>query len=301
MTILITGGSGAIGTALTKLLIANNHEVRHLSRNEKPNAPVPTFVWDAYKQTIDERCLDGVDAIVHLAGEGIADEKWTRERKDAIIKSRTDSSKLLFKILGQKKHTVKHFISSSAVGYYGNSADVWMHENMQPVDTGFLSYSCVLWEKSVDDIANLGIRLAKIRTGVVLDKTTGALPQMAKPIKLLAGAPLGSGSQYIPWIHIEDICRLYLFLIENENLTGTYNGVAPTPCTNAELTRTIGVAVKRPIWPINVPAFVLKLILGEMSAVVLNSNRVSADKTLSTGFEFIHTDVNEVVKGLLAK
>jgi uncharacterized protein (TIGR01777 family) len=288
-TILITGGTGLIGSKLTSLLLAKGYNVNHLSRRTNLVPGVDTFYWDITKGQIDERCIDGVDTIIHLAGEGVADKRWTDEQKRAITESRTDSIRLIYDLLKRNKHQVKSVISASGIGYYGDSGDQLMSENSKP-GGGFLANCCVEWEAAVDEGKSLGLRITKFRTGVVLDKG-GALKKMAAPIKWYIGAPLGSGKQWIPWIHVQDVTDMYLFAIENDNVDGVYNMVAPNPVTNAQLTKAIAKQLHRPLWLPYVPAFLLKMLLGEMSAIVLGGTKVSAQKIEEAGFKFRYTDV----------
>ncbi|MDF3078310.1 MAG: hypothetical protein K0S09_2199 [Sphingobacteriaceae bacterium] len=295
-TILITGGSGLIGSHLTQLLLDIGYHVRHLSRSAKPaKHDVEVFAWDVYKGEIDERCIDGVSAIIHLAGEGIAKKRWTAKRKMKIIQSRTASIDLIYKLLERKAHKVEALISASAVGFYGDRGDGLLTEE-SPSGSGFLAESCREWEKAVDAEAALGLRIVKLRTGLVLAREGGALPQMDKLVRLGLGAALGSGSQWQSWIHIKDAVKMYLFALENAQISGNYNMATSHPVTNQELTKAIAQALKKPLWLPNVPAFALKLALGEMSEVVLSSTRVSAEKIMQQGFRFEFNKLAEALE-----
>lgn len=297
-TILITGGSGLIGRSLTGSLLQKGYTIYHLSRAGSTRMPeVKTFQWDVYEQQIDERCIDGVDAIIHLAGEGIAEKPWTQKRKRQIIVSRTESLKLIYNLLKKREHQVKQIISSSAVGFYGNRADEILTEESAAGDD-FLSRACVQWENTVDEGKELGLKAIKLRTGVVLSHEGGALPQIAQPVKKGFGTILGSGKQWVPWIHIEDVIAMYQFALENEHMEGVYNMTAPTPVTNAQLTKQLAKQLNRPLWLPNVPATVLRIILGEMCAVVLSSYRTSADKIQSQGFEFKFSNLKEALNDI---
>lgn len=295
--ILITGGTGSVGKALTQLLLNKGHEVCHLSRSKGKNPRVKTFIWDVENQTIDETCIDGVDTIIHLAGAGIADSRWTEKRKDLLIKSRTDSIKLIYSLLAQKQHQVKEVISASASGYYSNRGDEILTETSKPLDD-FLSTCCILWEQAVDLGKNYNLRIVKFRTGVVLDKDSGALEKLAQPIKYGIGSPLGNGKQWISWSHIEDVINMYDFAIENEQLEGVFNMSSPLPVTNKELTYAVAHQFKRPIWLPNVPAFILKLLFGEMSLVVLGSTRMDVKKIQDAGFKFKFPDIKSALKNI---
>ena len=283
--VLLTGATGMVGTALIKKLLQDGHQVSILSRHKKTIPGVEVFVWDVHKGLIEETAFTGVTTIIHLAGENIAEGKWTEQRKREIIDSRVESTTLLYQTLGKIKHDVKSFISASAVGYYGDCGDEILTEQT-PSGFGFLPECCVAWEKSVDRGKTLGLRIVKFRTGVVLSKKEGALPAMALPVKLFAGAPLGTGKQWVPWIHLDDMVSMYLNAINDITIMGTFNACAPYPVTNATFTKALGKVLHRPIWPFAVPAKILELLLGEMSIVALSSTNTSAQKILNTGFSF---------------
>jgi len=283
--ILLTGGTGLIGKHLTKLLLSQGYEVSKLSRTKSREKGVKTYLWDVHKQQIDETCIDGVDTIIHLAGAGVADKRWTTERKKELIDSRTKSIGLIYELLKRKPHHVKSIISASATGYYGDRGEELLFEDSKHAPD-FLSHVCVEWEAAVDEGEKLGLRIVKLRTGVVLDKRGGALPQLARPVKWGVGSPLGKGDQWIPWIHWHDVVKMYLYATINTKLTGTFNMVAPNPVTNKQLTQAVAKQLHKPMWAPNVPAFIIKLLFGEMSIVVLGSDKVSAQKIEEHGFKF---------------
>lgn len=286
--ILITGATGMLGKDLITSLLQRGYKVSILSRKPQKIKGVTVYIWDVYKQQIDKKCLNGIDSIIHLAGENISTEKWSDTRKKKITDSRVLSTELLYKAIAENKNQIKDFISSSAVGYYGNRGEEILSEDNAPGDN-FIADCCVAWEGAVDKGKAMGLRIVKIRTGVVLSKDEGALPAMATPIKWFAGAPLGSGNQWIPWIHHKDMTQIYIHALEKRSLNGAYNACAPFPVTNATLTKAIAKKNHRPIWPFNVPAAVLKLILGEMSEIVLSSTNTSAQRLLDTNFIFKYT------------
>ncbi len=279
--ILLTGGTGLIGSHLTEQLLGKGYQVSHLSRSAGQDNRVKTYLWNVSKGEIDEQCIDGVDIVVHLAGAGVADKRWTEQRKKAIIDSRTKSIGLIYDLLRRKKHSVNSIISASAIGYYGNRGDESMTED-SPSWNDFMAKCCIAWENAVDEGRLMSLRIVKFRTGVVLDNS-GALAKMAMPVKLYVGSPLGSGKQWIPWIHSQDVVNMYIYAIENENFAGIYNMVAPNPVTNKQLTQAIAKQLHKPLWLPNVPAFLLKLLLGEMSTIVLGSTKVSAQKLRMLG------------------
>ena len=283
-----------MGSDLTQLLLDKGHEVSHLSREPRNDPKVKTYLWDIYKGQIDEKCIEGVDTIVHLAGAGIADKRWTDQRKKELIESRTQSIGLIYGLLRDKPHHVESVVSASATGYYNNRRDELLTEESKP-SNDFLANCCIQWEQAVDKGEELGLRILKFRTGVVLTAKGGALPKMAQPVKLGVGSPLGNGKQWIPWIHQQDVIDLYLYGIENTSLKGVYNMVAPNPATNKQLTQTIAKQLHKPLWLPNIPAFVLKLLLGEMSTIVLGSTKVSAQKIENAGFRFKYPTVTEAL------
>ena len=293
--ILITGGTGSIGKLLTRALLDKGYRVSHLSRKVGNNSNVKTFLWDVPNGKIDEHCIDDVDIIIHLAGAGIADKRWTDKRKKELIESRTKSIELIYGLIKSRPNKVNSVISAAAVGYYGDrGADLMTEESA--AGSGFLSECCVAWEKAIDEGKTLGLRVVKFRTGVVLDKNGGALPPMATPVKLYAGAAFGSGKQWIPWIHWQDVVDMYLQAVTDINLSGVYNMVAPNPVTNKQLMKAIARQLRRPLWPINVPAFVFKLLFGEMSMVILASTKVSAQKIQDDGFTFKYPELADALK-----
>lgn len=293
--ILITGGTGMIGRLITEELLKQGYSVSHLSRKPGNNPKVKTYLWDVYKGIIDEHCLEGISTILHLAGENIAEKRWTDKRKKEIIDSRTRSINLIYKLIQSKSNQVNTIISASAIGYYSDRGDEFLTEDSPP-NNDFMAQCCIEWEDAIDKGKELGLRILKFRTGVVLNKNEGALMQMARPIKLGFGAPLGSGRQWIPWVHWQDVVDMYLYAIEKINLSGVYNMAAPNPVTNKQFTKALGKQLHRPVWPIKVPAFVFKLLLGEMSTIVLGSTRVSAEKIEKDGFTFKYPDLTDTLK-----
>lgn len=292
--ILLTGATGMLGKDLIATLLKRGHKVSVLSRKPQQINEVKVFLWDVYKQEIDTSCLEGVNSIIHLAGENISKGKWTDERKKEIIDSRVLSTQLLYQTIAETKNQVKNFISAAAVGYYGNRGDEILTEESNP-GHNFLAQCCIQWEKAVDQGNKLNLRTVKIRTGVVLAKNEGALEAMAQPIRFFAGAPLGDGKQWIPWIHYHDMTQIYLHALDNESLSGAYNASAPFPVTNKTMTKAIARQLHRPVWPFSIPGKALELILGEMSSLALNSTNTSAQKILSSGFNFKYTHIEQAL------
>jgi len=296
--VLITGASGLIGSRLTELLLQRGHKVSHLSRKARAGK-VPAYEWNIAKGQLDPKALDGVDSIVHLAGAGISDKRWNDARKKEIVDSRTLSSRLLYENLASQQNKVQSFISASAIGYYGFTKGPELFTELSKPGDGFLADVVRAWEAEVNTIASLKIRLAKIRIGIVLSDKGGALYEMAKPVKWFVGSPLGSGKQYLSWIHIDDLCGIFIKAIEDENMQGVYNGVAPNPVTNSEFTKALGKVLNRPLWAPAVPAFVLRVLLGEMADMILNGNNVSAEKVKEVGYTFQYPLLQQALMNLL--
>lgn len=293
--ILITGASGLIGTKLIRTLLEKGHHVSILSRNPHKIKGVKVYLWDIDKQVIDNKALEGVDTIIHLAGAGIADERWTKARKQLIIDSRVQSTKLLYKAIEETKPPLKTIVSASAVGFYGDREDEILTENSSN-GTGFLADCCKQWEDAIDEGQKFGVRLVKFRIGLVLSKQGGALAKLETPVSLFLGAPLGSGKQWMPWIHVTDLLALFERAIRNSKFEGTYNACSPLPVTNFEFTKILAKTLFRPVWPIKVPEFILKAVLGEMSQVILISNHTSSQKLINTGFKFRYAGLDEALK-----
>lgn len=295
--ILLTGATGMLGKDLIATLLKRGNQVSILSRKAQEIKNVKVFLWDINQQQIDADCLNGVDSIIHLAGENISSEKWSDKRKKEIINSRVRSAQLLFKTIRENKNQVKNFISAAAVGIYGDRGNEILTEEMQ-AGTDFMADCCVKWEAAADEGQELGLRVVKLRTGVVFSKESGALPAMAKPIQFFAGAPLGSGQQWVPWVHHADMTQIYLYALDHQTINGAYNCCAPFPETNKTITKAIAKQLQRPVWPFNIPKSVLKLILGEMSVIVLNSNNTAVKKLSDTGFIFQFPRIKEALSDI---
>jgi uncharacterized protein (TIGR01777 family) len=299
-SVLITGASGLIGAHLTKALLQKGFKVSHLGRTKRTGV-VPSYVWNVDRQEMDTQALKGIDTIVHLAGAGIADHRWTSKRKKEILESRTKSTALLYESLKNIPHLVKTFVSASAIGYYGfHEDDTLLTEESKP-GGDYLSGVVAAWENEADRIASLGIRVAKIRIGIVLSDKGGALKEMANPIRWGVGAPLGTGKQMVSWIHLDDLCSIFMKAVEDESAAGAFNATAPHPVTNRELTRAIAKVLKRPLLLPPVPGFVLHAILGEMADIVVNGSNVSSEKIQKTGFAFKFELLEPALKDLLVR
>jgi uncharacterized protein len=296
--ILITGASGLIGTRLIELLSAKGRKIYTLSRSPRSGN---RFSWDVEKGFFDPDALANKEAVIHLAGAGVSEKRWTPARREEILKSRTESTRLLYEHLKKGNHTVKHFISASAIGYYGFEDEQSWYTEDSKAGNDFLARVTKAWEDEVDKITSLGIRVVKIRIGIVLSDKGGALVEMATPVKFFAGAPLGSGTQPVSWIHLEDTCRIFIKALDDEKMQGAYNAVAPNPVDNKTLTRLIGSALNKPVSLPPVPGFMLKLIIGKMAEIVVTGNRVSAQKILNAGYNFKFDTAESAVNNLLKK
>lgn len=284
--ILITGGAGLVGTSLCKQLIALNHEVRILSRNPKSTDKIKSFFWNVESQQIDESAFDGIEHIVHLAGSGIADKRWTEARKKEIIDSRINSMKLITEVIKKKNIRLKSFVGASAVGFYGMVTSEKIFSETDSATDDFLSYTCTQWENSYKEIEALSEKTCITRIGVVLSTNGGALKRLLPLFKLGLGSAVGSGNQYMPWIHIDDLVSVFCEALFNSNLKGTYNAVSTEPVTNKEFSKQLAKSLSKPFFVPNVPSFLLKLMFGEMANVLLKGSRISNQKLLSTGFTF---------------
>ena len=297
--VLITGGTGMIGTRLTTMLFERGHTVVYLERSPKPGSNIKTFLWNIKDGTIDSNALGGVDAIIHLAGANIGERRWTSSRKKEILDSRINSTNLLYRELAGVHHQVTTFICASAVGYYGSDCGEVLKGEGDDAGTDFLAEVSRQWEDSALQIANLGIRVVRIRTGIVLAPSGGALGPMAKQARFGLAAALGSGRQYMSWIHLDDHCRAIIHALEHDAIHGPYNSVAPGPVSNHEFTHALTRVMNKPMFMPNVPSFVLKLLLGEMSVLVLGGCKVSSEKLQSTGFTFKYPDLVAALKDAL--
>jgi len=299
MKVLITGGSGLIGSELTKLLITNGHKVVWLSRSSGIKNGITCYKWDYKNDFIDTKAFDGVDCIVHLAGAGVFEKRWSEEFKKEIIDSRVKATELLVKNASECT-SIKACISASAIGIYGNSYNtILLNENAE-LGEDFLADVTKKWELAVNKFESTHIRTVKYRIGIVLAKKGGALPSIISPIKNLIGSPIASGKQIISWIHIQDLCSMILKGIEDETIVGVYNAVAPKPVSNKEFTLTAAKILHKPIVMPHVPSFALGLILGKQKAAsVVEGIAVSSSKIESSGFKFSYPTLENALNDLL--
>ena len=301
-TVLITGGTGMVGKAITKHLITRGYKVivltRQMPKEKVPNPQLEYAVWNVKTQILDANAIRKADHIIHLAGAGVVDKKWTDAYKREIEISRTESSKLIVNTLKNNANKVKTVVSASAIGWYGEDFPMGKAfiETDEPAK-GFLGKTCQLWEESITPVTLLNKRLVKLRTGIVLGKEGGALAEFRKPIKLGIAGILGDGKQVVSWIHIDDLCRMYICALENENLSGSYNAVAPIPVSNEVLTLELAKVLKGKFFiPVHVPNFVLKIMMGERSVEILKSTTVNCAKIILTGFKFLYPTIGVALK-----
>jgi|688.fasta_scaffold395994_1 hypothetical protein len=314
-TVLITGGTGMIGTALCRHLLNEGYNVIILSRNPKETAASHALGteqnffrssgklyyarWDINRMTIDHAALQEADHVVHLAGAGVAQKRWTEARKKEIVDSRTRSSQLLLKCLSENPNKVKSVISASAIGWYGPDKGLPFVED-DPASDDFLGQTCLQWEQSIEPVQQLGKRLVKLRLGIALAKEGGALKEFIKPLRLGVAAILGKGTQMVSWVHIDDICRAFTYAIEQQSMSGAYNLTAPKPVDNRTLTLTLAKRHNGKAYvPFRVPSGLLKIVLGEMSVEVLKSATVSSEKITGTGFDFRFPDIEKAIHDLI--
>lgn len=300
MKVLITGATGLVGQAIVDQCHKNDIDVHYLttSRSKIVNQNnYKGFYWNPTEKVIDLDCLEGVDSIINLAGSSIA-KRWTKAYKDIIIKSRTSSLALLRRTLKHENHTVKHLICASAIGVYPDSLTNYYNEDYAKISPSFLGEVVEKWENAADTFADLGIIVSKVRIGLVLDKNEGALPQMVKPISLGIGSAFGKGDQWQSWIHVEDLARIFLF-VRNAKLPGVFNGVAPNPISNLELTKSIADQLDKPLFMPNIPKFLMKLVLGETHILLFESQRVCSKKISDLGFEYNYVNLKPALQNIL--
>lgn len=297
--ILITGGTGLLGTAISKSLLEKGHEVCYLSRTENLSAEIKQYKWDIAKAKIDIKAFDGVTDVVHLAGAGVADKRWTANRKTQIADSRIASAQLLSNTIIENELPVQNFISASAIGIYGNRDDEWLYENSAP-ENNWLADICQQWEAATDDLTEWGIRTANVRIGLVMANNGGALAKLTTGVKLGVNPILGDGKQYYSWIHIDDLVGIFIHLLNNENIIGPINAVAPEPVDNRTFTIAIQKAMGKKALNPKMPRLAMDLALGEMASVLFDSARVSADLIQEKGYQFKFEKIDKALTNLLS-
>lgn len=301
-TVLITGASGLIGNRLTELLLEKAYRVIHLGRAGSYTPPhVECFTWDLTKETIEHAAVEQADYIIHLAGESISAKRWSKAQKQKIIESRVKGTALLAETIKKTASHPKAFITAAAIGYYGAVTSNFIYTETDLPGSDFLATTCIAWEGAADRVSALAIRTVKIRTALVLSAKGGALAKMAKPIKYFLGSPLGTGRQYMPWIHIDDLCAIYIKAIEDDRLHGAYNAVAPEHITNRAFTFMLAKQLHKPVILPAIPAFAIKLIMGDMACMVLEGSRISSEKISHTGFHFTYPTLEQALSAIYIK
>ena len=302
-TILITGGTGLIGTALTPMLLSKGYEVIILTRQtSKQKTDVKYANWNVENGMIDKDAIAKADHIIHLAGANVSDKRWTKKRKKEILDSRVKSGEVIVKVLKEIPNKIQTVLSASGIGWYGPDTDISKQKGFKendPASNDFLGEVCEQWEGSLKPVVALDKRLIIFRQGIVLSKEGGAFTEFKKPLKFGIAAILGSGKQVLSWIHIEDLCRMYVYALEKK-FSGVFNAVAPQVISNKNFTLQLAKKVRGKFFiPIYVPSFGLKIVLGEMSIEVLKSATVNSEKIKSTGFQFLYPSIEAAFNNLM--
>lgn len=300
MRVLITGATGLIGQEIVKRCHEKEIEVSYLTTSKSKISQAENykgFYWNPKANEIDIDCFKGVDAIIHLAGATVS-KRWTSSYKKEIISSRTETTALLINTLKNIEHQIKQVVSASAIGIYPDSLTNYYDQTHNETSSSFLGQVVSVWEQAVDEFSKLNITVSKIRIGLVLSNKGGALQEIVKPIKFGLGAAFGSGKQWQSWIHIKDLANLFLYTLEKE-ISGIYNGVAPNPVSNTELTKTAANILKKPLFMPNIPKFFMKLVLGDMHILLFESQRVSSKKIENKGFHFEYNYLEPALVDLL--
>jgi uncharacterized protein len=298
-SVLIAGGTGLIGKYLTSALLAEGYKVSHLSRQTEEFGRVRVFSWDPDNGYLKPEVFEGIDYLVNLSGANIGEKRWTKRRKKEIINSRVKSTELLFRTIAQNRINLKAYIAASAAGYYGSVTSVKIFSEDDAPGVDFLGSVCRLWEAGADQFEGLGIRTVKIRAAVVLEKNDSALSRLMKPARFGFVTRLGTGRQYFPWIHISDLCNIYLKAIEDEKMSGAYNAAAPQHVNHNDFVRTMAAVMNRPVFLPPVPSVILRAALGEMSDVVLKGSRISAEKIINAGYTFRFEKLDEALTDII--
>jgi len=300
-TILVTGGSGMIGRRLSEMLREKGYNVIWLSRERHVNGEIPRYRWNYLKNEIDREALEQANVIIHLAGSNLGDEGWNRRKKQEIVESRVQTTKFLLETVKTMPRKPEAFISASAVGYYGmHTSDKIYTEEDSPAKNDFLSRTCRKWEAAALDFQEeLGLRTVVLRTAFVVSNKSDAFKKMMLPTRFGLGAPLGSGRQYMPWIHLEDLCGIYLKAVEEEGMQGIFNAVSPESITNAGFMKTLAKEMKRPFFFPKIPAFMLRLIMGEAAEMILKGCRVSPQKIIDAGYQFLYPTTSKAIRASL--
>ena len=299
MKVLIAGGSGLVGTYLANKLNTEGIEFSILSRNKKNSNIYKSYIWDIEKNYIEDEAFNNVDFIINLAGENIADSRWTEERKNEIIKSRIASTNLIFNKLVETKTEIKAYISASGTGFYGSDISQNIYKENDDVGNDFLANVCNLWENAANQFNTIGVRTVILRTGIVLAKNGGIIDKLKKSEKLGILANFGTGKGYMPWIHIEDLCMIYIKSVIDKNMNGIYNIVAPEHITNNDFVETMSKVLNRKHFKPNIPSFLLKAAFGELYKVLIGGSRISSEKIINTNYTFEFETLEKALSNIL--
>ncbi|MDB4589055.1 TIGR01777 family oxidoreductase [Flavobacteriaceae bacterium] len=299
-TILITGATGLVGKALVKECLSKGFNIHYLTTSKSKISSKKNykgFYWNPQLDQIDPKCFEGVSTVINLAGSSIA-QRWTKVSKSTILSSRKNALELLHSTIETHKFPIKHVISASAIGIYPDSKTRYYKEDFQGTDASFLRTVVRSWEGALKSFKSLGVLTTALRIGIVLDANEGALPKISGPIKGYIGSALGSGEQWQSWIHIDDLVSIFLFILESD-IEGVFNAVAPNPVQQKDFVKSVAKVLKRPLFFPNVPEIILNFALGEMSAIVLESQRVSAQKIQNLGFDYKYHELDAALNHLL--
>ena len=294
--ILITGGSGFVGLHLSNLLIAKGYEVCWLTRKINSFVDVTQYLWDWREKHIDFSVFKNVDVIINLAGANLNGRRWDAKLKKEIYESRVRSTAFLFETISKHPYQISSFISASAVGYYGNVQTEKTYYETDPCGDDFLATTCRDWEQAANKFSELNIRTVVLRSGIVLSEHSEAFKKISLPFRFGLGACLGSGKQYFPWIHLQDLLNIYLKAVIDSSFTGAYNAVVPESLTNKQLAKKLSKHFRKKIWLPNIPSFYIKLLFGEIADSLLHQSNISSEKILRTGFKFEYPGIDSFVK-----
>jgi len=299
--VLITGGTGLVGSRLSAILAERGYEVVHLSRHKSISSRYKTYSWDIDGDTIEEGAIDHTGVVVHLAGAGVADKRWTAARKKKLASSRIESANLILKQLKSSGQKIDTFISASAIGIYGfDTGGILQTEDRIQLGDDFLATLTKKWEEAADQFSDLEARVVKLRIGLVLSNEGGLLAKLRPMANMGLSSALGNGDQYMSWIHIDDLVNMIIFAIENKEISGVYNAVAPHPVSNREFTRVLSQTLKKPYFLPNAPKFLLKMAFGELASAITGGNNVSSHKIMDSGFQFKFQKLDESLQDLMA-
>jgi len=300
--ILITGGSGLVGSHLAQKLSRKGYQIALLSRSKDKNSPYEVYTWNISKGTMEQEAIEQVDYIIHLAGAGVADKRWTDDRKKVLASSRIDSAQLLHDYLKKSGKKIRAFISASAIGIYGfDTGGIAQTEDRKQLGDDFLATLTKKWEEAADEFIDLSDRIVKLRIGLVLSAKGGLLDKLIPITKLGLGSAFGTGEQFMSWIHMDDLVDMFIKAVEDEDMEGIYNAVAPKPVTNQDFIKELSNVLGRPFFLPNTPKFLMKAVLGELASAVTGGNKVSSEKIEQAGFKFMFPTLSVALSNLLLK